>query len=68
MEINKIRAAIYSLNNIAAHSCSRGNSAVYYQLAEWLSDYIDCRNELCEKCGKYRSVGGCDGCKFEKED
>ena len=27
----------------------------------------DCRNELCEKCGKYKEShnGACDGCKWK---
>lgn len=28
----------------------------------------DCRNELCLKCGKYRTAheGSCDGCRWKK--
>lgn len=29
--------------------------------------FRDCRNELCEKCGKYKEShnGACDGCKWK---
>ena len=32
-------------------------------------DYLDCRNELCLRCGEYkqRHLGACDGCRW-KED
>lgn len=31
------------------------------------SDFRDCRNELCMKCGRYREkhLGACDGCRWE---
>ena len=32
------------------------------------SDFRDCRNELCLKCGQYKTkhLGSCDGCRWEK--
>lgn len=32
------------------------------------SDFRDCRNELCLKCGAYtqKHNGACDGCKWRK--
>lgn len=34
-----------------------------------LSDFRDCRNELCLKCGDYkqRHLGACDGCRWRSE-
>ena len=31
------------------------------------SDFRDCRNELCLKCGRYteKHLGACDGCRWE---
>lgn len=31
------------------------------------SDFRDCRNELCMKCGRYleKHLGACDGCRWE---
>lgn len=31
-------------------------------------DYLDCRNELCLYCGKYkeRHNGACDGCRWKE--
>lgn len=60
MKIEKIRKTIEELR-----SNFDGKDS---EIAKWLSNYIDCRNELCERCGKYKSVGGCDGCRYEKED
>ena len=30
-------------------------------------DFRDCRNELCLKCGQYRTkhLGSCNGCRWE---
>ena len=32
------------------------------------TDLADCRNELCLKCGKYKTAheGSCDGCRWKK--
>ena len=32
------------------------------------SDYKNCKNELCYKCGEYknRHLGGCDGCRYKE--
>ena len=34
------------------------------------SDFRDCRNELCLKCGQYREkhLGACDGCRWGVDD
>lgn len=31
------------------------------------SDFRDCRNELCLRCGRYteKHLGACDGCRWE---
>ena len=31
------------------------------------SEYENCRNELCYKCGEYknRHLGACDGCRYK---
>lgn len=31
------------------------------------SDFRDCRNELCLRCGQYKTkhLGSCDGCRWE---
>lgn len=33
-----------------------------------LSDFKDCRNELCLKCGQYKTahLGSCDGCRWKE--
>ena len=33
------------------------------------SDFRDCRNELCDRCGRYteKHLGACDGCRWESE-
>ena len=33
-----------------------------------LSDYHDCVNELCQKCGQYKHEheGACNGCRWQK--
>ena len=32
------------------------------------SDFRDCRNELCLRCGQYKTshLGSCKGCRWEK--
>lgn len=32
------------------------------------SDFRDCRNELCLRCGQYKTshLGSCNGCRWEK--
>lgn len=32
------------------------------------SDFRACRNELCLRCGQYKTkhLGSCDGCRWEK--
>ena len=32
------------------------------------TDFRDCRNELCLKCGQYQTkhLGSCNGCRWEK--
>lgn len=32
-------------------------------------DFRDCRNELCLRCGEYktRHLGSCDGCRWREE-
>ena len=32
------------------------------------SDYENCKNELCYKCGEYknRHLGACDGCRYKE--
>lgn len=34
------------------------------------SDYRDCRNELCLRCGDYkqRHLGACDGCRWRADN
>ncbi len=59
MKINEIRETIKVFENNEMGGC---------QFAKWLVDLIDCRNELCDRCGKYKSIGACDGCRWEKED
>ena len=36
-------------------------------ICELYEKLLDCRNFLCEKCGKYRMahVGNCDGCRWK---
>lgn len=38
-----------------------------YEAAEIVKNYKDCRNELCYKCGGYRSIEAfvCDGCRWK---
>ena len=33
-----------------------------------MANLADCKNELCERCGKYKEshLGACDGCRWEK--
>lgn len=33
-------------------------------------DLKDCRNELCLRCGQYKTahLGSCEGCRWEKVD
>lgn len=35
-----------------------------------LNELINCRNELCLKCGAYRNShnGACDGCRYNVEN
>ena len=37
-------------------------------MAENERRYMDCRNELCLKCGRYKTAheGSCDGCRWKK--
>lgn len=39
-----------------------------YQLIEDVkTEFENCRDELCEKCGKYREayLGACDDCRYK---
>lgn len=35
-------------------------------ICELYENFVDCRNELCWKCGKYKQAhkGACDGCRW----
>lgn len=68
MKIEKIREAIKNLKNVPRIDDEQDD--VNKQLAEWLTDLIDCRNELCLLCGKYEHAhkGACNGCRFENEE
>lgn len=38
-----------------------------FEAAEVVRNYNDCRNELCYKCGEYKTahLGSCDGCRWK---
>lgn len=42
-------------------------SRLQIKIEKLVSDYKDCRNELCLKCGDYkmRHNGACDGCRWK---
>ena len=37
-------------------------------IIELYENLVDCRNELCWKCGQYRNAhkGACDGCRWKE--
>lgn len=42
-------------------------TAIGYQSAHEHADFRDCRNELCLRCGQYKTkhLGSCNGCRWE---
>lgn len=44
------------------------DEAVSY-LRVLIANYRDCRNELCQYCGKYKEehLGACDGCRWHND-
>lgn len=55
-----------------SHSCTRAEAAaVLNECADKVEkiekNYLDCRNELCLKCGKYieRYKGACADCRWK---
>jgi hypothetical protein len=40
------------------------------EIKELAAELMDCRNELCLKCGRYhdRHMGACDGCRWKDMD
>lgn len=42
-------------------------TAIGYRHERLSADFRDCRNELCLRCGQYKTkyLGSCDGCRWE---
>ena len=42
-------------------------TAIGYQHEQIASDFRTCRNELCLRCGQYKTshLGSCKGCRWE---
>lgn len=76
------REATYTIAKKICNAIRNGeyHPAVFaYDIMDWIddvpaadvvpgSDFRTCRNELCLRCGQYKTkhLGSCDGCRWEK--